>query len=65
MNLFVFQPPGGAGFAVSRQFWVFVLLAVPLTLLTLGSWYLFSRRRKQQKEERRRKQQQEERSQTA
>ncbi|KAH0559803.1 hypothetical protein GP486_003679 [Trichoglossum hirsutum] len=50
MNLFVFQKPsGGSGFAVSRQFWVFIALAVPLTILTFGSWYWFSKRNDKKK----------------
>lgn len=42
MNLFSFDGPK---FTVSKEFWIFVVLAVPLTLLTLGSWYMFTRRR--------------------
>ncbi|PYH43991.1 uncharacterized protein BP01DRAFT_299882 [Aspergillus saccharolyticus JOP 1030-1] len=48
MNLFDFD--GGdeknGGFTISNQFWIFVVIAVPLTLLTLLSWYLFTRRTK-------------------
>ncbi|CZR50160.1 uncharacterized protein PAC_00032 [Phialocephala subalpina] len=36
-NLFVFQGPNGSGFTVSGQFWIYVVLTVPLTILTIGS----------------------------
>jgi hypothetical protein len=50
MNLFTFQnPSGGSGFAISRQFWVFIVLVVPLTVLTLGLWYWFSKRKSSKK----------------
>ncbi|KAF7596890.1 hypothetical protein BBP40_011935 [Aspergillus hancockii] len=42
MNLFDFEGPNGEGFRMSDQFWIFVAIAVPLTLLTLGSWYIFT-----------------------
>ncbi|RMJ22397.1 hypothetical protein PHISP_06739 [Aspergillus sp. HF37] len=46
MNLFSFEDPEGApNFTISKEFWIFVVLAVPLTLLTLASWYIFTRRR--------------------
>ncbi|KAI9766199.1 MAG: hypothetical protein M1839_005015 [Geoglossum umbratile] len=50
MNLFAFQGPSGGGFTVSRQFWVFIALTVPLMILTVGSWYLFTNKRKKEKE---------------
>ncbi|KAE8147188.1 hypothetical protein BDV25DRAFT_143006 [Aspergillus avenaceus] len=45
MNLVDFEGPNGEGFTVSKQFWIFVVIAVPLTLLTVGSWWVFTRRR--------------------
>ncbi|KAB8228804.1 uncharacterized protein BDW43DRAFT_290008 [Aspergillus alliaceus] len=45
MNLFDFEGPNGEVFRISRQFWIFVVAAVPLTLLTLGSWYYVTQRR--------------------
>ena len=49
MNLFTFQAPDGSGFAISKQFWIFVLLTVSLTLITVGSWTAMSRKRRKQK----------------
>ncbi|THC92711.1 hypothetical protein EYZ11_007818 [Aspergillus tanneri] len=45
MNLFEFDGGNGRGFTISGQFWIFVVIAVPLTLLTLAAWYLIIRRR--------------------
>ncbi|PLB46429.1 hypothetical protein P170DRAFT_438224 [Aspergillus steynii IBT 23096] len=46
MNLFDFDGGNDGGeFTISRQFWIFVIVAVPLTLLTLASWYLITQRR--------------------
>ncbi|KAI9040380.1 uncharacterized protein KD926_008337 [Aspergillus affinis] len=46
MNLFDFDgEKDGGGFTISRQFWIFVVAAVPLTFLTLASWYLITQRR--------------------
>ena len=50
MNLFTFATSGSNGFEVSHQFWIFVALTVPLTLLTVGSWLLMSRRRRRVRE---------------
>jgi cytochrome oxidase assembly protein ShyY1 len=44
MNLFDFDN-SNHGFSISYQFWIFVVIAVPLTLLTLGTWYLLTKRR--------------------
>jgi hypothetical protein len=46
MNLFTFQTSNGSGFQISRQFWVFVVLTVPLTILTVGSWFVITNRKK-------------------
>lgn len=46
MNLVDFDGGRDGGtFTISKQFWIFVVLAVPLTLLTLASWYLITQRR--------------------
>lgn len=45
MNLFAFQGPNGSGFQISSQFWIFVALAVPLTVLTVGSWFYIAYKR--------------------
>jgi len=44
-NLFIFQTDDGSGFQVSPQFWIFIVLSVPLTVLTIGSWFFIIRRR--------------------
>ena len=49
MNLFTFQTSDGSGFQISKQFWVFFLITVPLTLITVGSWAIMARKRKKQK----------------
>ncbi|PKY00575.1 hypothetical protein P168DRAFT_69791 [Aspergillus campestris IBT 28561] len=46
MNLFNFNDPNGnTKFTISPQFWIFVVIAMPLTALTLGFWYFMMRRR--------------------
>lgn len=56
MNLFEFGDSNEKGFTISKQFWIFVVTAVPLTMLTLGSWYIITKRqvrlRQRRKEER-------------
>jgi hypothetical protein len=51
MNLFSFQSQSdpASGFQISKEFWIFIVLALPLTLLTVGSWYWMARSRKKQK----------------
>ncbi|KAH6679448.1 hypothetical protein B0J14DRAFT_297870 [Halenospora varia] len=44
MNLFTFQTTEGSGFQVSKQFWLFFAILIPLTLLTIGSWIIMARR---------------------
>ncbi|KAF2796628.1 hypothetical protein K505DRAFT_237308, partial [Melanomma pulvis-pyrius CBS 109.77] len=44
-NLFVFQTTDGSGFQASEQFWIFVVISVPLTMLTVGSWFFYTKRR--------------------
>ena len=46
MNLFIFDTGNGAGFTISKQFWVFVILVVPMTFITVGTWLIFARRRR-------------------
>ncbi|OOF94503.1 hypothetical protein ASPCADRAFT_397324 [Aspergillus carbonarius ITEM 5010] len=41
MNLFDFA---SEKLSISRQFWIFIVLAVPLTLLTLAMWYFVTQR---------------------
>ncbi|KAE8383107.1 hypothetical protein BDV26DRAFT_304010 [Aspergillus bertholletiae] len=43
MNLFDFGDSAG-GFTISKQFWIFIVAAVPLTMLTLGTWYIITKR---------------------
>ena len=49
MNLFAFQSADGSDFQVSKQFWVFIVLTIPLTFITVGSWVVMARRRRQQR----------------
>jgi hypothetical protein len=51
MNLFTFQSQfdPNSGFMISPDFWIFVALALPLTLLTVGSWWWRTRSRRKQK----------------
>jgi hypothetical protein len=49
MNLFAFQGPNGSGFKISSQFWIFIALALPLTVLTVGSWFYIAYKRKRNK----------------
>jgi len=46
MNLFAFQGADGPGFQISKQFWVFIALTIPLTILTVGSWFYIAHKRK-------------------
>ncbi|KAL3455340.1 hypothetical protein BJX64DRAFT_272630 [Aspergillus heterothallicus] len=48
MNLFDFGADGSL--EISHHFWIFVVLALPLTLLTVGSWYWLTRRRRLMRE---------------
>ncbi|PYH93159.1 hypothetical protein BO71DRAFT_382203 [Aspergillus ellipticus CBS 707.79] len=48
MNMFDFAD--GGKFLISPQFWIFVVLAVPLTLLTLAMWYLVTKRKLKHRE---------------
>ncbi|RAL15217.1 uncharacterized protein BO97DRAFT_422007 [Aspergillus homomorphus CBS 101889] len=50
MNRFDFDGDGTGAFTISKQFWIFIVLAVPLTLLTLASWYVVSRRTRRARE---------------
>ena len=45
MNLFTFETAQGSGFQISAQFWIFLILSVPLTLLTVGAWFIIVRKR--------------------
>ncbi|CZR51482.1 uncharacterized protein PAC_01358 [Phialocephala subalpina] len=57
MNLFAFQGPNGNGFQISSRFWIFVALTVPLTVLTVGSWFYIAYKRKRNKAIKQRSQQ--------
>ncbi|KAL9636455.1 MAG: hypothetical protein Q9204_002251 [Flavoplaca sp. TL-2023a] len=49
-NLFSYSGSGPhGGFRVSPQFWIFVVLAIPLTLVTIGCWFFYSQRTKKLK----------------
>ncbi|KAH7403386.1 hypothetical protein BKA64DRAFT_448559 [Cadophora sp. MPI-SDFR-AT-0126] len=48
-NLFAFETTDGSGFQISRQFWIFIALSVPLTFLTVGSWFYISYKRRRNK----------------
>jgi hypothetical protein len=46
-NFFAFEPDRAAGqspFAMSRQFWIYWALSVPLTIVTLGLWLWWNSR---------------------
>jgi len=49
MNLFTFSSDNSSRFQVSKQFWVFVVLTIPLTLITVGLWVIMARRGRKQK----------------
>jgi hypothetical protein len=40
MNFFEFQPDIG-GLRASQNFWVYIAATIPLTLITVGAWYIF------------------------
>lgn len=47
MNLFDFDN-SNRGLSISTQFWIFPVIAIPLTALTLGTWYWLTKRRLRQ-----------------
>jgi hypothetical protein len=49
MNLFSFQTAEGTGFRISKSFWIFVVITLPLTFVTVGSWIIMARRHKKRK----------------
>ncbi|EPE32292.1 Magnesium transport protein CorA, transmembrane region [Glarea lozoyensis ATCC 20868] len=49
MNLFSYTGRNGDGFEISNQFWIFIALSVPLTILTVGSWSYISYKRRRNK----------------
>jgi hypothetical protein len=51
MNFFDFGEDGNL--EISHHFWIFIILAVPLTVVTVGSWYWLVRRRKKLRERQR------------
>lgn len=54
MNLFAFADPApsSSGILISRKFWIYVLLAVPLTALTLLYWFYKSHRHRSKRQQR-------------
>jgi len=56
MNLFAFQSADSSDFQISKQFWIFIVLTVPLTLITVGSWVVLARKRRKQRMEEREEQ---------
>lgn len=44
-NLFNFDSSENGRFRISPQFWIFVAISVPLTMITVGVWLLINRRR--------------------
>ncbi|RHZ45216.1 uncharacterized protein CDV56_102871 [Aspergillus thermomutatus] len=52
MNLFSFGE-SGSGFSISKQFWIYVAVAVPLTVLTLSTWWVITQKQKKKKAARR------------
>ncbi|KAF8244930.1 hypothetical protein K440DRAFT_557560, partial [Wilcoxina mikolae CBS 423.85] len=50
MNLFNFSGTNNDGkgprFTISKQFWIYIALSVPLTCFTVGYWFLMSHRHK-------------------
>ncbi|KAF8859385.1 hypothetical protein BDZ45DRAFT_361920 [Acephala macrosclerotiorum] len=49
MNLFSFQTSQGSGFQISKQFWIFFLITIPLTVITVGSWLVAIKRKDKKK----------------
>ena len=45
MNFFTFETAQESGFQVSAQFWIFLILSLPLTLLTVGAWFIIMRKK--------------------
>ncbi|KAL9027203.1 MAG: hypothetical protein Q9196_004242 [Gyalolechia fulgens] len=46
-NLFAYSAPGPqANFQISREFWIYLVLAVPLTMVTVGYWIFQNKREK-------------------
>ena len=46
-NFVQFQAPSGT-IRLAKDFWIFLAVAVPLTLMTLGAWLVLIRRRREQ-----------------
>jgi hypothetical protein len=43
MNLFEFGTEDGS-LQASPQFWIFLVTTIPLTMLTVGGWYIYKTR---------------------
>jgi hypothetical protein len=48
MNLFSFGSDS-SGFQTSNQFWIFIVLTIPLTIITVGSWVIMARQGRKQR----------------
>jgi cbb3-type cytochrome oxidase subunit 3 len=46
MNLFVFDQSSNK-IRISKEFWIYVATVAPLTMLTLGLWFILYRKTKQ------------------
>ncbi|KAF2837146.1 hypothetical protein M501DRAFT_995678 [Patellaria atrata CBS 101060] len=44
MNLFDFDSDDNGTLKISPWFWVYIAATLPLTIMTVGGWYLFKRR---------------------
>jgi hypothetical protein len=53
MNLFDFKSEDGS-LQASPQFWIFIVTTVPLTMLTVGGWYLYKMKQDKKKQAKRR-----------
>lgn len=49
MNLFSFQTPPEDGFQISGKFWLYIVFAVPLSLMALSWWYISIERPKKKR----------------
>ena len=49
MNLFTFEV-AASRIKIAKDFWVFLALAIPLTLLTVGCWVFLSFKKKHRRE---------------
>lgn len=55
MNLFDFEAENGGILRVSPSFWIYICASIPLTAVTLITWYLFKLRHDKLRREKREK----------